>query len=41
MGTFELAEWEGIYECFSDKKKPMAKAQGLVELHHQHLGGVF
>jgi hypothetical protein len=25
MGTFDLAEWEGSYECFSYKKKPIAK----------------
>jgi hypothetical protein len=41
MGTFGLAEWEGNYECFSFKKKPIEKAQGLVELHHQNLGGMF
>jgi hypothetical protein len=41
MGTFDLVQGEGSYECFSYKKKPIAKAQGLVELHHQNLGGVF
>jgi hypothetical protein len=39
MGTFDLAEWEGRYECFSYKKKPIAKAQSLVELRHQNPGG--
>jgi hypothetical protein len=41
MGTIDLVQGEGSYECYTYTKNIIAKAQGLVELPHQHLGGMF